>query len=409
MDKARSPLAMAMRRFICVRGVVPGLILLSGFVLVAIYAPLIASESALLWIDKDGWSLPLLHELFNRRSYPQRHDLLFNLLIILAPLIIISVLVLRRRLGAGFLLMSSIGMVLAIWVACQLPILPSHEGWRAPWRDRPGDAHTIRVWTAAAEQGTPPKAVFPLVPHRYDAPYEGAILKAPMRVNPVTRHRFLLGTDSIGFDVLARMVFGARISLTIGLVATAIAMGIGSILGAVSGYFGGWTDLVLQRLVEIMMCFPTFILVLVVISMFDRNIFLIMGVIGLTGWAGTARLVRGEFLSQSVRDYVLAAEALGLSRTRIMFRHILPNSMSPLLITATFMIAGSIFTESGLAFLGLGDPIAPSWGQMLNQGRENLHYAWLIYVPGLAVFLLLTSLNLIGNGLREALDPKSTS
>jgi peptide/nickel transport system permease protein len=158
--------------------------------------------------------------------------------------------------------------------------------------------------------------------------------------------------------------------------------------------------------VEIMMCFPTFILILTVVAMLGRDIFIIMTVIGLTSWAGTARLVRGEFLAQSVRDYVFAAESLGLPRWRIMFRHILPNAVGPLLISLTFGIAGSVGMESGLAFIGLGDPTAPSWGVLLDQGRENIRYPWLIYTPGLAIFVIVMTLNLLGNNLREAIDPK---
>jgi peptide/nickel transport system permease protein len=181
---------------------------------------------------------------------------------------------------------------------------------------------------------------------------------------------------------------------------------IGLLIGAASGYFGGWVDLVPQRITEIMMCFPTFILILTVVAMLDRDIFKIMLVIGLTGWAGTARLVRGEFMVHAVRDYVTAVEALGLPRWRIMFRHILPNAVAPLLISLTFGIAGSVGAESALSFVGLGDPSAPSWGVLLEQGRENIRYPWLIYTPGLAIFAIVMTLNLLGNNLREAIDPK---
>jgi peptide/nickel transport system permease protein len=157
-----------------------------------------------------------------------------------------------------------------------------------------------------------------------------------------------------------------------------------------------------------MMCFPTFILILIVVAMMGRDLFLIMAVIGLTSWAGTARLVRGEFMAQSVRDYVLAAEAMGLPRWRIMLRHILPNTFAPLLISLTFGIAGSIGSESGLAFVGLGDPTTPSWGILLEQGRQNIRYPWLIYTPGLAIFIIIMTLNLLGNRLREAVDVRTS-
>jgi peptide/nickel transport system permease protein len=398
-----------LERFMRVGGVRVGLALMLGFVLVAIYAPLICSETALVWSGGDGLSFPILSQLFNRRAYPERHDLLFNLLMFLAPAIVVGWWLLRRRLSPLRRLMLSLAVVIGTWIACQLPLLPTGGAWHAAWSDRPNETRTIRAWVAARNDAQPPRAVFALVPHRYDAPYAGAILKKPGTVNPATGRAFLLGSDATGYDVLARMIFGTRISLTIGLVATAITIAIGCVIGAVSGYYGGWIDLLLQRIVEIMMCFPTFILVLVVVSMLGRNIFIIMVVFGVTGWAGTARLVRGEFLSNSVREYVLAAESLGIPRWRIMFRHILPNSLSPLLITATFMVAGYIFLESTLAFVGLGDPNAPSWGEILEQGRENYQFAWLIYIPGLAIFALLSALNLLGNGLREAFDPKSTA
>jgi peptide/nickel transport system permease protein len=223
---------------------------------------------------------------------------------------------------------------------------------------------------------------------------------------PDSGGRHWLGTDDRGFDCLARVVYGARITLTVGMVATALSLLIGVIVGAVSGFFLGWVDLFLQRAVEIMMTFPTFVFLLVIVSMLGRDILLIMTVIGLTGWAGVARLVRGEFLVQSGREYVLAGRVLGYSNTRLMFRHILPNSATPLLINAAFAIAGAILVESTLAFLGLGDPLAPSWGAQLDVGRRNLHYIWLIWVPGTMIFVVVMALNLIGDALREAVDAK---
>jgi peptide/nickel transport system permease protein len=277
---------------------------------------------------------------------------------------------------------------------------------QAMWKPRPFSDATIERWNELAPEKRP-FAVFAPVKHRFDATYAGAILQAPGVSNPATGGTYWLGTDAGGHDVLTHLFFGARISLTVGLVATGLSFFIGIIIGAVSGYFGGRVDMLLQRIVEIMMCFPTFILILSVVAMLGRDIFIIMAVIGLTSWAGVARLVRGEFLAQSVRDYVVAAEALGLPRWRIMFRHILPNAIAPLLISATFAIAGSVGAESGLAFIGLGDPTAPSWGVLLEQGRQNIRYPWLIYTPGLAIFIIVMTLNLLGNNLREAIDPKN--
>ncbi len=373
-------------------------------VLVAIYAPFFASEVALIWSDGAGLRLPLVVDLFNRGSYDRAHDLLFNLLALLLPVFAVGWWFLRHRWTAGRRL--TVGMVVLVGTWLVVMWLPINSDWRTLWDNRPASPCTSTAVIAARPVDLS-FAWFTPSPHRVGATYPGVNLAAPGTVNPATQARFWLGTDVSGRDVVATMLFGARISLTIGLVATGLSMLIGVIIGAVSGYVGGVVDLLLQRLVEIMMCFPTFILVLTVVAMTSRSIFVIMLVLGLTGWAGTARLVRGEFLSQAVRDYVVAAESLGMTRWRIMFRHILPNTMAPLIITGTFSIAGAVLTESGLAFIGLGDPTSPSWGLLLNEGRENINYAWLIYAPGLLVFVLVTCLNLIGNGLRDAFDPKS--
>ncbi|MBA3847399.1 MAG: ABC transporter permease [Planctomycetes bacterium] len=380
-----------------------GLAIMLTFAIVAIYAPFIVGEVAIAWRGDDGWSLPILADLFNKRSYSKPHDLLFNIIALALPALIVLWLALRRWSAMRRLLLC-FGLILAAWAGCWIPLIPTGNGMQAVWTERPFAAETS---VDHRERGSAaPAAIFPIVPHRFDSTYIGVVLKSPSAINPATGAHFWLGTDTNGKDVLAQMVFGARISLTVGIFATTLSMLIGILIGAASGYFGGWVDIVLQRIVEVMLCFPTFILILVVVAMLERNIFIIMTVIGLTGWAGTARLVRGEFLAQSVRDYVLAAEALGLPRWRIMFRHILPNALTPLIISATFGIAGAVASESGLAFVGLGDVNSASWGILMDEGRKNIAYGWLIWAPGIAVFAMITALNLIGNGLREALDPK---
>ncbi len=215
----------------------------------------------------------------------------------------------------------------------------------------------------------------------------------------------LLGTDTLGRDVLARILYGARVSLTIGVIAVAIYCTIGAILGSLMGYFGGWVDMLLMRLVEIMMCFPRLPFILIIVAIFGKSIFLIMVAIGLVGWAGVARLIRGQFFTERSLDYVVAAKSLGLPESRIVFKHVLPNAIHPMFVTATFGVAAAILVESGLAFLGLGDPNVPSWGQMLLKGRETMSM-WLILSPGIAIFITVTALNLVGEGLRDALDPK---
>jgi peptide/nickel transport system permease protein len=223
---------------------------------------------------------------------------------------------------------------------------------------------------------------------------------------PSTAHLF--GTDELGRDVFTRVMYGARISLKVGFVAVGIAALIGTVLGLVAGFYGGWIDDLLMRLVDIMLCFPTFFLILAVIAMLEPSIWYIMIIIGLTGWMGVARLVRAEVLSIRERDYVMAARALGARDARIIFRHILPNALSPVLVSATLGVAGAILTESALSFLGIGvQPPTPSWGNILTSGKDYLEFAWwLSLFPGLAILVTVLSYNLLGEGIRDALDPR---
>jgi peptide/nickel transport system permease protein len=239
------------------------------------------------------------------------------------------------------------------------------------------------------------------------APYDpGRIDVNNILSPPSTSH--LLGTDDLGRDVFSRMVYGAGISLKVGFVAVGIAVLIGIILGAVSGYYGGWIDVVIMRLVDIMLCFPSFFLILSVIAFLEPSIFNIMAVIGLTSWMGITRLVRAEFLSLKERDFVLAERAIGASAPRIIFMHILPNALAPVLVSATLGIASAVLTESALSFLGIGvQPPTPSWGNMLTQGKEVLGVAWWMSVfPGIAILLTVLGYNLLGEGIRDAIDPR---
>jgi peptide/nickel transport system permease protein len=191
-------------------------------------------------------------------------------------------------------------------------------------------------------------------------------------------------------------------------VAVGIATLIGIVLGALAGYYGRWTDSIIMRFVDIMLCFPTFFLILAVIAFLEPSIWNIMIIIGLTGWMGVARLVRAEFLSLRERDFVQAARALGASDARIIFRHLLPNALSPVLVSATLGVAGAILTESALSFLGIGvQPPTPSWGNMLISGKQTLGAAWWLSVfPGLAILVTVLGYNLLGEGIRDALDPR---
>jgi peptide/nickel transport system permease protein len=204
------------------------------------------------------------------------------------------------------------------------------------------------------------------------------------------------------------MVWGARISLAVGFVAAGISVFLGTFIGAISGYYGGWIDNVMMRFTEVIMAFPTFFLLLTVVSILNRNIFNIMLVIGITSWPSLARMVRGQILSLREQEFTEAARALGASDSRIIFRHILPNSMAPIIVAATLRIGGAILSESSLSFLGLGVPEPyPSWGSILNAGQTYLLRApWITTAAGLMIFVTVLAFNYVGDGLRDALDPK---
>jgi len=239
------------------------------------------------------------------------------------------------------------------------------------------------------------------------APYDpGEINLQNVLAPPSWQH--LCGTDQLGRDVLSRMIWGAQISLKVGFVATGIAIIIGTILGAVAGFYGGWVDASIMRFVDIMLCFPTFFLILAVIAFLEPSIWNIMIVIGLTGWMGVTRLVRADFISLKERDFVQAARVIGASDARIIFLHILPNAFASILVAATLGIAGAILTESALSFLGIGvQPPTPSRGNILTAGKDNIDIAWwLSLYPGLAILITVVGYNLLGEGIRDALDPR---
>ena len=251
------------------------------------------------------------------------------------------------------------------------------------------------------------------LPDKFKPPFsEAALGTIPARDSPVFGH-YLLGTDELGRDVFARMLQGSFVSLSIGFVAVGISVLIGTALGALAGFYGNLrlgiitVDTFIMRFTDTMMCFPTFFLILTVVALLPPSIYNIMIVIGLTSWTGTARFVRAEFLSLRERDFVVAAQALGVPEIRIMFRHMLPNAMAPVLVSATIDVAAAILTESALSFLGFGvQPPYATWGNILADGKDFIFDApWLFFIPGFAILIVVLAFNLVGEGLREALNP----
>ncbi len=244
------------------------------------------------------------------------------------------------------------------------------------------------------------EAVFPPIAYRATS----INLLVPLEP-PSTDHWF--GTDKLGRDVMAGMIHGSRISLSIGFVAVGIAVIIGVILGAIAGFFGSWADLVISRLFEIMLSIPTFFLLITVAALLPPSIFLTMAIIGMTSWVGIARFTRNEFLRLRTLDFVTAAIALGVANRKVMFKHILPNALAPVIVSVVLGIAGAILVESSLSFLGVGVPAElVTWGSILREASTTTFAWWLALFPGFAIFITVLAYYLVGEGLREVLDPR---
>src|SRR5262249_35687406 len=280
---------------------------------------------------------------------------------------------------------------------------------------RPQNSYASRTFAAEElSSGGLKHGVFTLIPfgpleQDLASTYQAPLFRSPNSECRESNDSFphLLGTDNAGRDVLTRMVYGTRISITVGLVAVGIYLSIGCIFGAVAGYFGGTLDMLISRIIEVVLLFHSFFLILTLVALIGPSIYIIMVVIGITGWPTIARFIRGEVLKQRAADYVSAAQALGLTHSRVIFRHILPNSLAPALVAAPFGIAGAIVTEAGLSLLGFGvRPPTPTWGSVLKLGSGDYAYWWLVLVPSLAIFFTVTIFNLIGSGLRDAMDPR---
>lgn len=263
------------------------------------------------------------------------------------------------------------------------------------------DSYRIEGENIIYKQG-PREKIIPIEALAGDKQYSGG------KPDFIVSRSFLLGTDQYGRDILSRVIYGSRISLSIGFLVVLISVTLGTIVGVSSGYFGGIVDNTLMRIVDILIAFPALFLILIIIATFGNSIFLIVITLSFTGWMGVARIVRSQVLSLKEQEFILAAKSLGLSNLRIIFRHLVPNTLTPVIVAATLRIGSIILTEAGLSFLGLGvQPPTPSWGNIINEGRDSLlNHWWISTFPGIAILTTVVCFNLIGDGVRDALDPR---
>lgn len=371
---------------------------LVGLLLLAIYTPVIASNKPFIWHTvADGWSSPWLTSLFDRNFYENSVDIFFNTMLVVGTAVSIPV----------------------AWVFRNTKKMVRRD--RQPRRKRAIQvALTVFLLSFGAIEAFPaqaPKKVYPKIEQQLEAAGEShTSLYAPLpysfrdgNLNETRQPSSIahpLGTDNAGRDVLTRLIYGTRISLTVGVFAVALYVTFGTIVGAIAGFYGGRIDMAIQRVIEVVICIPSLFLILTVASFIEeRSIFHIMVIIAAVAWTSPARLVRAEFLRMRNLDFVSAARAVGYRERRIIFQEILPNALAPVLVAATFGVARAILVESTMSFLGLGDITVPSWGQILNTGRTTGIWT-LILAPGFAIFLTVSLLNLVGEGVRDALDPK---
>lgn len=359
---------------------------------IAVFAPVFASRIPFYWVDESGVSFPWFRGLlFNRNVFESSVDLFFNLLLVLSPLLASTVFWMKRRTRSMSALQASKfrGKVLRTWALFILLAFITVVFAIEP-------RLALLDFRRLAEAGTG-SGFFPPLRINYDDTLHG--------VTGAGIHH-LFGKDDAGRDIFVRLLYGTRVSLSVGVIAVSIYITIGTTLGSLAGYFGGKVDIAVQRLIEIFLCFPSFFLILTFIGFLDRpSIIWVMAIIGLLGWTGSARLVRGEFLRLKNIDFVAAARAGGLSNARIIFRHILPNALGPVLVNATFGVASAVLVESSLSFLGFGDPTLPSWGRILSFGRSTGNTSMML-IAGMAIFVTVSVFNLAGEGIRDALDPK---
>jgi peptide/nickel transport system permease protein len=383
--------------------------LLVPLFLLAIFAPVVCSDQPYVFFE-DGQALyPWIRALFNQE---EPVDYLFNMALLAFFPWLAGALGLNsfwKRRGMPGRRRLALGLSLYLGLTTLTCILFSLESVR------PKDKYAQRSFAEEeARNKDRCRGVYPPIPF---GPITGdtsihfqppRYRKPPsLRTRANDNHHHWLGTDNNGRDVLVRMIYGLRLAMTVGFFAVGMYVTIGVVIGAVAGYFGGRIDMLIMRVIEVVMLFPTFFLILTLVAFIGQSIYIVMFAIGITNWPTIARLIRGEVLKQRTIDYVVAARALGASHFRVIFKHVLPNAIAPALVSAPFGVASAIIVEAGLSLLGFGvRPPAPSWGALLSQGHANYHYWWLIVVPSLAIFVCVTLFNLVGSGLRDAMDPR---
>ncbi|MDK1030628.1 MAG: ABC transporter permease [Planctomycetia bacterium] len=376
---ARSYGAIVWRQFRKRHAAMVGLVFVWLLLTGAVFAPFIANEVPYYWVEDGETSFPVLSYLSNLEV-----SAIVAYFLLMASIIVVWV-ARRRAPSVKQLLIAAV----IVWVAVSASLVIFRRGeTRFPFY--------LERTDAASSYAFPPVAYY--INPGYVGPDER--IQAPSAEH-------LLGTGRLGDDVLMGIIYGARTAMTIGFVAVGLSLVIGVLLGALSGYLLGTMDVVLMRIVEILMCLPRLILIIILLSVAPAGvsqIWTVVLVLGLTGWTGVFRLMRAEMLRIRNEDYIIAGHALGIPRWRLLVRHAIPNGLAPILVSATFGIAGAVFLEASLSFLHLVE--TPSWGQMLNDGRQSLDAWWLWASSGGAIFLTVLVYNLVGEGLRDAIDPR---
>lgn len=405
------------RQFKKNRAAYAALWLLLPLFLTAVFAPALASDIPFVYSDENATIYPWWNFLFNPPS-EQFVDFIFNMVLLaFFPWLLISLVanqIAKRRgvPGRRRLSLSLIGLFALVTILTLMFSLPQRLGLSGI---QPANRYSARTFVVEQFESDTAAAWYPPIPFGPTSSDLDFKIQPPLSVKPAAewvrvtdRHRHWLGTETSGRDVLAHLIHGTRISMTVGFVAVSIYLSIGIIVGALAGYFGGWWDTIISRIIEIVLLFPAFFLILTLVGLLNEpSIYIPMVVIGITGWPTIARMIRGEVLKQRSLDYTMAAQALGATNLRIVFRHILPNAIGPALVAAPFGIASAIVTEAGLSLLGFGvRPPTPTWGTLLKLASENYSLWWLVVMPASAIFLTVTVFNLVGSGLRDAMDPR---